>query len=197
MMTKKIMSVILAVLMCISMCTLISAHDHTDEVVVDEVEVAALYPSCSNCGGTTRSFSATGSSSHIVRCRSCGTLITTESCSALSSATCTCAANCVCGREMNAPLGHSWTIAALDSSTHGTVCTRSGCSYNPGSYGYTGSLNSQSHSINYSYSDYTHNTTGERWHAKSGTCSVCGYNYYATTRCSNQGKPCNRVSCFN
>ena len=55
MMTKKIMSVILAVLMCISMCTLISAHDHTDEVVVDEVEVAknAFMPPLARCFAPT------------------------------------------------------------------------------------------------------------------------------------------------
>ena len=198
-MMKKFFAIFMTLMMCMSMCVIVSAHeDHIHDASMEEaIELAAVsYPACSSCGGTTRTFSASGSSSHIVRCRNCNAYITSESCEAYSEATCTGSANCICGREMEAPLGHAYATAALDSSCHGRICTRYGCSYNPNSYNYTGSFTSEAHAITYSYADYTHNSTGERWHSKSGTCSVCGYNYYTTTRCANQGKVCNRLSCF-
>ncbi len=190
---KKFITLFMSLLLCMTMCLVVSAeevHDHTHAEALSFdalVELAAVsYPTCPNCGGTTRNFYSTGSSSHNVRCRSCNYLLITEACWALTEATCESPSICICNREIDQPTGHSTYITPLSDSMHGQVCSNYGCQYNPYSFYFAGPFYSQLHAINlydYEYDYYYHSKTGERWHTKEGYCYVCQYSYYDTTIC--------------
>lgn len=202
-MKKRMIGIFLACLCIIGMLTSISAVEGeiTDLALAAaqaEAELAATYPQCP-CGGRGRDFISTSSNTHTVRCRVCKlTIVSSESCTPLMDATCSMAAECMCGNVLGSALGHLQSLVALNESEHGYVCTRSGCPNNPQTPGYAGSISSGAHNISYVYTDYTHNTTGDRWHTKAGTCSVCRYEYESNVRCRNQSSSyCpNRMACF-
>lgn len=202
---KKFITLFMSLLLCMTMCLVVSAeethiHAQTEPLTFDAlVELAAVsYPTCSNCGGTTRNFNSTGSSSHNVRCRNCDYLLTTESCWALSEATCESPSLCICNRELEQPTGHCYYIGSISMTLHGQLCSNSGCRHNPYSYNYSGPFYSQAHNINYAYGDYLFNNVGPRYHTKSGTCGTCLYDYYDTTPCLIPNAPsCHQANvCF-
>jgi len=205
---KKITALFMALLVCMSMCLVVSAeeahnHVHNEALSFDAlVELAAVsYPACSNCGGTSRDFHASDNcSTHIVRCANCCNQITEETCWALSEATCVAPGLCICDREVEEPTDHSKVMAPFDQYTHGEICLNEGCEYNPDSPYFIGAFETKLHVISpydYVYDFYYHNETGERWHSKDGCCSVCQYTTHDYTICLYPyDTACNGARCF-
>ena len=205
---KKFIALFMSLMLCMTMCLVVSAEDiHQDtysEFITSDASVDAVavsYPSCT-CGGTGRTFHAIGSSSHVVKCKACGkTLVASAPCYRLSDATCTTDAYCICGRIMQFALGHAEQYNyPYNDGYHATICTRTNCPCNPHTtFGFTGPINMTKHSYTpFTYTNYTHKTTGERWHKEEATCTVCSYNHFSTARCKNQSTVCqDPAKCFD
>ncbi len=205
---KKLIALFMSLMLCMTMCLAVSAEDTHQDTYTESMTpntsvdaVAASYPSCT-CGGRGRTFHAVGSDSHAVKCRECGkTLVASEKCSPLSNATCTKDGLCICNRIVQTALGHAKQYNyPYNDGYHATICTRTNCEFNPKTtYGFTGPLNMTKHSYTpFTYTNYTHRTTGERWHKEEGTCTVCSFDHYDTARCKNQNKVCqDPAKCFS
>lgn len=218
---KKNISIIMAVVLILTMCSMnvfAETHVHNDKCAEltatggGEASVYAVYPSCPRDASHTGRVAVPSSdgSVHTVYCKVCSSTIKENEAHYWATGTPNCTTRQYCLMcSYNAPggeaLGHlvhptsQGEFISINSTTHGHVCLRDYCEYNPSSslYYYTvGYLEDEPHGphLYYSptyYSTYKPAATGVWMHKGYRDCEYCDYvKQMGTYECVYQNSNC-------